>query len=152
VAGVAAWRAYETWRVALVVAVGALLGAGSVLLAWSLRLRWGWTAGIAALGYLLAVVPVAIPSALGDTGRVVRGVIDGVLGIVVGWKQLLTVDLPASDYQAVFVPLLVVIAGGTLAATALVVHGGRWAPLAVVPLLGMPLFGAAFGSHETGAD
>ncbi len=152
IAALAAWPVYENGRVALVVGVGVLLGAGSVLLGWFLRLRWGWTAGIAALGYLLAVVPVAIPSALGDTGRIVRGVIDGVLGIAIGWKQLLTVDLPASDYQAVFVPLLVVIGGGTLAATALIVHGGRWAPLAVVPLLAMPLFGAAFGSRETGAD
>jgi hypothetical protein len=152
IAAVAAWPIYENWRVALVVGVGVLIGAGSVLLGWFLRLRWGWTAGIATLGYLVAVVPVAIPSALGDTGRFVRGLIDGVLGIAVGWKQLLTVSLPAADYQAVLVPLLVVIAVGTLVATALIVHGGRWAPLAVVPLLAMPLFGAAFGSHETGAD
>src|SRR5690606_5203903 len=80
------------------------------------------------------------------------GLIDGVLGVAVGWKQLLTVSLPASDYQAVLVPLLVVTAVGTLAATALIAHGARWAPLAVVPLLAMPLFGAAFGSDETGAD
>lgn len=152
IAAAAAWPIYDSWRVALVVGVGTLIGAGSVLLGWALRLRWGWTAGIAALGYLLAVVPVAIPSALGDTGRFVRGLIDGVLGIAVGWKQLLTVSLPASDYQAVLVPLLVVTAVGTLAATALIAHGGRWAPLAVVPLLAMPLFGATFGSAETGAD
>lgn len=151
-AGLAAWPVYETWRVALVVAVGALLGAGSVLLAWSLRLRWGWTAGIVTLGYLLAVVPVAIPSALGDPGRIVRGVIDGVLGVVLGWKQLLTVSLPASDYQAVLVPLLVVVLVGTLSATALIAYAEAWAPLAVIPLLAMPLFGAAFGSSETGAD
>ncbi|MGN6274113.1 MAG: transglutaminase domain-containing protein [Protaetiibacter sp.] len=158
IAGVAAWPIYASTRVVLVVGVGTLLGGGSVLLGrllrrrWFPRLRWGWTAGIAAVGYLLAVVPVAIPSAAGDTGRVVRGVIDGVVGVVVGWKQLLTVDLPASDYQAVLVPLLVVITAGTLAATALIVQGGRWAPLAAVPMLAMPLFGAAFGSRETGAD
>jgi hypothetical protein len=152
IAGVAAWPIYESWRVALVVAAGVLIGAGSVLLGWFLRLRWGWTASIAVLGYLLAVVPVAVPSALGDPGRVVRGLIDGVLGVVLGWKQLLTVSLPAADYQAVLVPLLVVVAVGTLAATALVVYGARWAPFAVVPMLAMPLFGAAFGSDDSGAD
>lgn len=152
IAGVAAWPIYETWRVALVVAVGALLGAGSVLLGWMLRLRWGWTAAIASFGYLLAVVPVAIPGAMGDAGRIVRGVIDGVLGVVLGWKQLLTVSLPAADYQAVLVPLLVVVLLGSLVAMALIAYGRRWAPLAVVPLLAMPLFGAAFGTQQTGAD
>jgi hypothetical protein len=83
---------------------------------------------------------------------VVRGIIDGVLGVALGWKQLLTVSLPAADYQAVLVPLLVVTVLGTLSATALIAYGGRWAPLAVVPLLAMPLFGAAFGSSETAAD
>lgn len=152
IAGVAAWPIYDTWRVALVAAVGALLGAGSVLLGWFLRLHWAWTASIAFLGYVLVVVPVAIPAALGDPGRIVRGVIDGVLGIVLGWKQLLTVTLPAADYQAVLVPLLVVVLVGSLVATALIAHGGRWAPLAVIPMLAMPLFGAAFGAQETGAD
>ncbi len=151
-AAVTAWPIHATPRVALVVGVGALIGTGSVLVGWFLRLRWWWTAGIAVLGYLLAVVPVAIPSALGDPGRVLRGVVDGVLGIVLGWKQLLTVSLPAADYQAVLVPLFVVVTVGTLTATALVVHGGRWAPLAVVPMLAMPLFGVAFGSPEAGAD
>src|SRR5690606_37806073 len=59
IAAVAEWPIYENWRVALVVGVGVLIGAGSVLLGWFLRLRWGWTAGIATLGYLVAVVPVA---------------------------------------------------------------------------------------------
>lgn len=151
-AALAAWPIYESWRVALVAGAGLVVGAGSVLLGWLLRLRWGWTAAIAALLYLVAVVPVAIPAALGDAGRLVRGVVDGVLGVVLGWKQLLTVSLPAAEYQAVLVPFLVVVAVCSLLAAALVAYGGRRAPLAVVPLLAMSLFGVAFGSSLGGPD
>jgi len=152
IAAVAAYPIFEHPRVWLVAAVGLLLGSGSVVLARMLRLHWVWTATVAVLGYLVAVVPVAIPSALGSPGRVIRGVVDGVTGVVLGWKQLLTVSLPAADYQAVLVPLLIVMLVGSLAATALVVAQGPRVPFAVVPMLGMTLFGAAFGAPETGPD
>ncbi|WP_166868728.1 transglutaminase domain-containing protein [Salinibacterium sp. ZJ70] len=146
----AAWPVYDTSRVALVAGAGLLIGAGSVVLGAALGWRW-WTMSLAAAGaYLVLVVPVAVPGALTDPSRAIRGLIDGLAGIVLGWKQLLTLTLPVGEYQAVLVPFLVTIAVGTLVATALVIAGGRAAPFAVVPMLGMTFFGAIFGASETG--
>lgn len=147
---VSAWPVYGSARLVLVVGVGTVIGAGSVLLGRMLHLRWWWQAGIVVLLYLVTVAPVAVPSAWGSPGRFIRGVFDGVLGVVLGWKQLLTVSLPAADYQAVLVPAFVVAIVGSLAAAAVMIYGGRLAAFAVVPLLAMPLFGALFGAAETG--
>ena len=152
IATAAAYPIYAHPRVWLVAAVAVPLGVGSVVIARMLRLHAVWTASVVVVGYLIAVVPVAVPSALGAPGRILRGVVDGIVGVVLGWKQLLTVSLPAAEYQAVLVPLLLVLLVGSLAASALVVAGGRWAPVAVVPMLGMTVFGAAFGSPEVGPD
>lgn len=141
-----AWPVYETWRVAVVAAAGFVIGAGSVVIGAALGRR-AWTSGLIAAGlYLALVVPVAVPGALADPGRVLRGLVEGVAGIVLGWKQLLTLSVPAGEYQAVLVPLLVAVAACTLLATALLVRGGRLAPLAAAPMLALPAFGAVFGS------
>lgn len=148
----AAWPLYESPRVAVVAGAGAVIGIGAVLMGWFLGWRW-WTTGlVAAGGYVVAVVPVAIPSAMTDPARIARGIAQGVSGIVLAWKQLLTISLPAGDYQGVLVPFFVTVVVGALAATALVLFGGRWAPLAVVPMLLMVVFGAFFGGSATAAD
>ncbi|MGV8886056.1 MAG: transglutaminase domain-containing protein [Microbacteriaceae bacterium] len=145
-----AWPIYSTPRVALVSAVGVALGISIALI--GRRLRWPVLAIVAAalLAYVVVVVPVAIPSALTSPLRVLRGIGDGVVGIVVGWKQLLTLTLPVGDYQAVLVPLLVVMLFGTLLATVAVTGTGRFAATAVPIAALMAAFGLVFGSSNTG--
>ena len=146
----AAWPIYGTPRLAVVAAAGLILGAGAILASVVFRWSW-WTSALVAVGgYLLLVVPVAVPSALGDPGRILRGVLDGLAGIVLGWKQLLTVSLPAGDYQAVLVPFFVTITLGSLVAVALIAAGGKLAPFAALPMLAMTAFGAVFGSSTVG--
>ena len=148
----AAWPIYETPRVGIVAAGGLIIGAGAVLGAKALKWRWWSAAGLAFGGYLMAVVPLAVPSAMTDPGRVIRGVVNGVAGIITGWKELLTVTIPAGAYQGVLVPFLVVVLVGSLTATALATSGKRYAPWAVAPMLAMVVFGAAFGSNATGSN
>lgn len=156
VAGVAiatatAWVVYENPRVIVVAAVGATIGIGSVLLTrWR---RWPvWIAPLVALAaYLVAVVPTAVPSALTSPLEVLRGVRDGLTGIVLGWKQLLTLSLPLGEYQAVLVPFLVVIVVGTLVAALIVTADRYWSASAAVVVIGMTVFGMVFGSSATGA-
>jgi len=147
-----AWPIYETPHLLLVAAGGLIVGAGAVLgtraLTWP---RWS-VVGLAFGGYVLAVVPLAIPSAMTGPSRVGRAALNGVAGIVTGWKQLLTVSIPAGSYQGVLIPFFVTVLIGSLTATALATSGRRWAPWAVAPMLAMVLFGAAFGSDATGAD
>jgi len=156
VAGVAiavaiAWPIYRSPRVVLIGAVATVLGIGLVVL--GRRLKWpAWVLALGTVaGYLLVVVPVAIPAALSSPLRIVRGLGDGVVGIVVGWKQVLTLSLPLGEYQAVLVPLLVVLLLGTLLATLLVLRGGRFAAAAVPVVLLMSVFGLVFGSTDTGS-
>lgn len=148
----AAWPIYVHSHLAVTAAIGFLVGAGLVLLGWALRWRW-WAILAAVLGgYMLTVVPAAIPSAMTSAPRFLRGIADGMVGIVTSWKQLLTIATPAGTYQGVLVPFFVVTVAFSAAAAALMLFAGRRAPLAAGPLLLMVLFGLIFGTTEVGAD
>lgn len=151
IAAAIAWPIYETPRVVLIAAVGAGVGAALVLLGRRLHWRFWRVALLALAAYLLLVVPLAIPSGLAAPDRFLRALRDGVLGVVLGWKQLLTLSLPLGDYQAVLVPLLVVMLFGTVIALSIILRAGRWAGAAVPVVIGMAVFGIAFGSSDTGA-
>ncbi|KQM82142.1 transglutaminase domain-containing protein [Agromyces sp. Leaf222] len=149
-ATLAAWPIYESVRMPVAATAGMLAGIG---LAWAARrLPVGGTARalllapMTAVVFALIVVPVAIPSAVGAPTVWLRGIVDGFVGVVVGWKQLLTLSLPLGEYQAVLVPFLLVMLVGTLVAALLVAPDRRASPFAVVVGLGMSGFGLAFGS------
>jgi hypothetical protein len=140
-----AWQIYESSRLPLVAAVGFAIGIGTVLLGAWLGWRW-WVIGLVAFGlFCVSVVPVAIPSALTAPDRAVRGVAEGVAALVVGWKQLLTISLPAGEYQAVLVPFFATVTACSLIAAALMVFTPKRASWAVVPMLAMVAFGALLG-------
>jgi len=145
-----AWPIYQTERLAVIAAAAAVL-AGAVILI-SRRRGWRpWAIVLTAiLVYVVAVVPLAIPSALGSPALLLRGVRDGISGVVIGWKQLLTLSLPLGEYQAVLVPFLVTVFVGVLVAAALVSRPGRWSALAVIAVVAMSAFGVVFGSSATG--
>jgi hypothetical protein len=155
VATAAAWPIYESFRLPLVAAVGVALGVGAAMLARALvrgaLLRVLLAAGLAFAGFAIAVVPVAIPSALRSLPEVVVGLRDGLVGIVVGWKQLLTLELPLGDYQAVLVPFFLTVLVTSTAAALLILRGGRAAPWAVAPVLAATVFGLVFGSSTASA-
>lgn len=155
IATVAAWPIHETWRLPVVAATGLVIGVSAALLARRLVERTLprvlLAVGLAFAGFTIVVVPVAVPGALRSLPDAVEGLRDGVLGIVLGWKQLLTLDLPLGDYQAVLVPFLVVTLAGSTAASLLVLRGGAVAPWAVLPVLGETVFGLAFGSSSASA-
>ena len=151
-AAAAAWPIYESPRVALAAVGGLVIGTGAVWVAKARKWPWWSAAGLAFGGYVLTVVPLAVPSAMTNPGRIGRGTLNGLGGIVTSWKQLLTVSLPAGNYQGVLIPFFIVVVAGSLTATSLATSGKRRAPWAVAPMLAMVLFGAAFGSDATGAD
>lgn len=150
IATASAWPIYGIDRLAMVaasaLAVGALLAVAALLLRW----RWWITAPVALLAYAVIAVPVAMPSALDDPRRTVRGVADAVTGIVTSWKRLATVSLPAGDYQAVLLPFFLTVTVCTLVSLLIALGGGAKAPWAVAPSLVMVVFGPAFGTPEPG--
>ncbi|UOQ90830.1 transglutaminase-like domain-containing protein [Agromyces endophyticus] len=149
-ATVAAWPVYASMRMLVVAAAGIVAGLGLAALARALPLRGVLRVLVVvvatAAAYALLVVPVAIPSAMTGLQPWLLGIRDGFVGVVVGWKQLLTLSLPLGEYQAVLVPFLIVMLVGTLVATLLVVPDRRSSPLAVIVGFAMSGFGLAFGS------
>lgn len=143
----AAWPIYETGRLWLVAGAALVLGFGIALARRAWRLRAPVLA-VAVLGaFALTVAPVAVPQAFaeGPFGYV-RGLVDGLAAVALGWKQLLTLDLPVGSYQTVLVPFYTVILLSTLLATVIALLPGRLAALAAVPLLAPVAFGTAFGA------
>ncbi|MGK3948881.1 transglutaminase domain-containing protein [Microbacterium sp. K2] len=147
----AAWPVYESPRALAVGLIGGLLGMAVAVL--TRVLRCGMLIGsLAAAGtYLVVSVPLAIPSALSSIPAFLGGLRDAVLGVVLGWKQMLTLNPPLGEYQAVLIPFLVVMLFGTFIATLLVLEGGRRATIAVPVVTAMSVFGIAFGVSGTTA-
>jgi hypothetical protein len=148
-ATLAAWPLYDTPRALVVGLAGGLIGMAVALLAR--MLRWGalLASVLAAVVYVVVAVPLAIPSALSSPSAVAGGLRDAVLGVVLGWKQILTLNPPLGEYQAVLVPFLVVALFGAFASTMLVLGGRRRAAIAVVVACAMSVFGIAFGATGT---
>lgn len=144
-----AWPVYQSPRMIMVAVAAATLGVVLVLVARMLAWRWWVTAIVAAAVYLIAVVPLAIPVALSSPIRMLQGAVEGLTGVVLGWKQLLTLILPLGEYQAVLVPFFVTIFVGTIAAAALSFSHRRYSSFAVAAVLLMCTFGPVFGSSTT---
>ena len=135
VASIVAYALYESWRVMAIAAVGVLFGVvpGAVLARKGSPAWISWA--ISVFTFVVVVVPLAVPSALGDPASILAGLGYGLTGVVQAWKELLTVSVPAQDYQRVLVPWLVTSLGGTT--TAMTLARGSWAtrPLATLPML-----------------
>lgn len=142
----AAWPIYRTPWLWIVALVALLLGAG---LAWA-RERWRLSfpvfAALVLVAFALTVVPVAVPQSL--TADPLRGLANGLAAVALGWKQLLTLDLPVGTYQSVLVPAYLVMLACALLAVFFTLKGGRAAPLAAIPMLGPVAFGTVFGASE----
>lgn len=153
---VAAWAvvALVLWPVYrdpafIVLAVVAIALATALAIA-GIVLRWPiggmLLAGVAA--FLVVGVPLAVP------GRTVYGVLpepggllELVSGVALGWRQLLTIDLPVGTYQALLVPALVLLLLGPLLTLAIALRARRGELAALVPLVGF-LIAVAIGPEQ----
>ncbi|MBM7751520.1 hypothetical protein JOE53_000240 [Microbacterium laevaniformans] len=150
-AAVAAWPIYRSGSFLLLVAAASVLAAAiAALVAWR---RWsGWAAaGLLAGAVLVAGVPLAVPSRAGAPAPFLQGLGDLVTGLLWGWKDLLTVDLPVGSYRNLLVPALVVFLVGTASVLLLSWRRDALAVLAVPVAIAMAGFGLLFGSTEVSA-
>ncbi|SFR94284.1 Transglutaminase-like superfamily protein [Microbacterium sp. cf046] len=145
IAGLAAWPIYRDWSFLLLVGVTALVAAAIAALARS-RHWGGWSiAGLLALAFFVLGIPLAVPSRLGSSLELLRGLGDLATGAVFAWKDLITVDLPVGTYRNLLVPALIVFLVGTCAGLLLSWRSDRAAFWAVPVSLGMTPFGLFFG-------
>ncbi|WP_067196759.1 transglutaminase domain-containing protein [Microbacterium sp. XT11] len=147
----AAWPLYEAPRALLVGLGGGAIGMAVAVV--SRLLRWGplLASVLAGLVYVVVAAPFAVPSSLSSPSAFLGGVRDAVLGVALGWKQILTLAPPLGEYQAVLVPFLVVVYVGAFVAALLVLDRRRRAALSVVVVAAMSVFGIAFGASATSA-
>ncbi|WP_308291274.1 transglutaminaseTgpA domain-containing protein [Microbacterium ureisolvens] len=151
IAAVAAWPIYRSGTFALLFVAGTVVAGGIAAVAW--WRRWsGWAvAGALALAILVLGVPLAVPSRLGSPDDVVRGLGELAAGLVLGWKDLVTVELPVGSYRNLLVPALVVFLVGTCTVLLLAWREDRAAYAAVPVALGMVTFGLFFGRATVSA-
>ncbi|MCJ1706326.1 transglutaminase-like domain-containing protein [Microbacterium sp. VKM Ac-2923] len=148
-AAVAAWPVYATGSFLVLVVVSALVAAGVVaLVAWRRWGGWALTAGLT-IAFAALAVPVAVPSRATSFLDVLRGLGEAFAGVVVAWKDLVTVDLPVGTYRNLLVPALVVFLVGTALTLAFSVRPDGRAPAAVVFGMAMTGFGLFFGRGAT---
>lgn len=142
----ASWPIYQSGALVIAGAAGLLIGLGLGVLTAK---RFGVLAASALLfaAFVLTVVPVAVPQSFDRMPEgLLRGLLDGLAGIVLGWKQLLTLTLPVGSYQAVLVPFYLVCLLSAFLAATIAVRSRRYAALAAIPLLLPVAFGTLFGS------
>ncbi|MBG0719325.1 transglutaminase, partial [Microbacterium sp. 2C] len=154
-AAVAAWPIYRSGAFLVLVVVASALGAAVAALVTfvpALRRAGGWvTVGLLAAALLVAGVPLAVPGRRADAASFVQGLGELGAGLVVGWKDLLTVELPVGSYRNLLVPALVVFLVGTALALLLAWRTDALAALAVAVGIAMTGFGLLFGRTEVSA-
>ena len=104
---------------------------------------------VAAGSTIVLGVLVAVPARWSDPAQAARALVDVLLGVVTGWKDLVTVELPVGSYRNLLVPALVVFLVGTLLALRFAWERGRVSSAAAVVCLAMVFFGLAFGRPVT---
>ena len=139
------WPVYETPAFVVVIAVA--LAAGTLVAIPAALLRW--PSPVVLLLTVLVFLAVGVPAAVPDKAvsgflPTLEGVIDLVAGVALGWRQLLTISIPVGDYQALLVPVLVLVLVGTVVALSFALRAKR-AELAVLVPLGVFGLGVAFG-------
>lgn len=146
IAFIAAWPVYRTpW---LFVTAGGAVIAAAVIATAAGRLAWRatTTAWVVAVAFFVLGIPLAIPARLSDAGALAQGMGELVTGVVVGWKDLVTVDLPVGTYRNLLVPALAVFLAGTCALLLLAWRRDRLAYAAVPVAAAMTSFGLLFGA------
>jgi hypothetical protein len=145
---IVAWPIYAN-PFFLVTAVGAIAAATTI--AWFfVRVPWSrFTAMLVAVGtYVVLALPLTSPTSFSSLADAGRGWIGSISGIVLSWKQLVTIDLPVGTYQSLLVPAFLTFYVMNLLALTVAWRAPRFVWFPVVPMLLTPVFGIAFGYSE----
>ena len=130
------WPIHESAELVVLVVVTLVVGALLGVLGALFRLSSAWLSAGTLVAFLLLGVPLAVPGSsvagLLPTGR---GLLELVQGTALGWKQLLTISLPVGSYQALLVPVFVLLLVGTVVGTSVALRTRRGEVAAVVPVV-----------------
>lgn len=145
----AAWPIYRTAWLWVVALAALAIGTGVVWARERWRLSFPVTLAITLGAFVVTVVPVAVPQSL--TTGFLRGFLDGLAAVALGWKQLLTLTLPVGTYRTALVPVYVVLLATTVLIVLLASRARRLPVLAALPMVAPVAFGTVFGASEVSA-
>lgn len=140
VIAVVLWPIYRDGSFVVLAVIAITLGS-AIAIAGSIAPWPPWGVLAATLATFTVVgVPLAVPA---RTAYVVlpepQGLIDLYAGLVLGWRQLLTIDLPVGDYQALLVPALVLLLAGPVITLSIALRARFGDLAAIVPFAAYPL-------------
>ena len=145
VGGFATWPIYASPVFAIAVALAAIAALGlAVLTAWR-----GWGRPVIVAGAALIVLAVGLLAAAPPPAGILLAAREVAAGVVTGFKDLVTVDLPVGTYRNLLVPAISVFTIAPLGTVLVGRRRSRLGPLAVVFAWLMPLFGLLFGLTAT---
>jgi hypothetical protein len=145
IGAVALWPIYQDNYFFVTVFGGTLLGILVQFFADKLRLSLPSALLIIAVALVVSVVPLTNPNGLSNLGSFSAAWLESVQSIVLGWKQLVTIDIPVGTYQSLLGPVLVLsLLSGFISARVIWGRASNyWLP--VVPLFVMVAVGIGFG-------
>ena len=148
VAALAWWPVYESTAFLLLTVV--TVTAGTALSVVGALGRWPAPAvAVSTLAlWLVLGVPLAVPAkALAGVLPTLPGLADLAVTTVTGWRQLLTIEIPVGDYQALLVPVFVLLLAASVVGVSVACRVARPARrvLAVIPAAVVLVTGLAFG-------
>lgn len=148
VAAAAWWPIYQNAQFIVLVVVATLVGTTIAMLGAIFR----WSSAIVAPATVVAFAVIGVPLAV--PGQALYGFLPSLSGevelfsaVALGWKQLLTITLPVGSYQALLVPVLVLVLLSSVIALSVALRSRR-GDLAVLPPVVLFLTGLAFGATE----
>lgn len=110
------WPVYQSTSFLILLAASLVLGSAISLAGLFLRLSSFWILLLTVIAFGLFGVALAVPSqALYGVLPTLDGLRELATGVALGWKQLVTITLPVGGYQALLVPVFVLLLVGTVA-------------------------------------
>ena len=131
------WPTYQSTSFIVLVAATIVIGVSIAVLGAIFRWSSAILAALTALAYLVFGVPLAVPGeAIGGILPSWKGLIDLITGAALGWKQLVTISTPVGAYQALLVPVFLVVLLASVVATTIALRArrGEWALLLPIVL------------------
>ncbi|MFC4225114.1 DUF3488 and transglutaminase-like domain-containing protein [Lysinibacter cavernae] len=146
VAAVTLWPVYQHPSVFIVVGVTLILGSALALVGALTRMPV-WMLVIATLVLYLALGSgLAVPQyATAPFVPSIDGLRELLLGSALAWKQLLTVDAPVGEYQALLVPPFVIVLIGSVVGLSVLLRARRFAAAGVLAPVVLFVFGLVYG-------
>lgn len=145
IGAVALWPIYQDSYFTVTVFGGTFLGVLVQFFADKLRFSLPSALLIVAGALVAFVVPLTNPNGLSNVGSFSAAWIESIQSLVLGWKQLVTIDIPVGTYQSLLGPVLVLsLLNGFISARVIWGRAANyWLP--VVPLFVMVAVGIGFG-------